>query len=209
MTSKGMTALNRYRVLRILILLVLVYVVARGLSGIFFTQGFIDFPCSVKHVAADHCIDTAFPPHTTGEGTQIEAFLTSYAADFMGASCNYEKSATNTLDMRLSALPLTLERSGNVLKVNGQILDTGSRYHYTRFWDIDPWLVSKVEFENLGPVTACTNTSAETTIAVVGREGTSLSCIKGLSILLIFGVGLWAVNRQLRRLKGTINAKPQ
>ncbi len=201
MTAKQMTALHRYKGLRILILLALLFVIARGLCGIFISQGFIDFPCSVKYKAADQCIDTAFPPHTTATGMQIKAFLTSYAADFMGGSCSYAESTTNTLVMRLGALPLTLERSGDVLKVNGEILDTGSRFHYTHFWDVDPWLVSEVEFENLGPVTTCTDTSAKTTIAVVGREGTSLSCIKGLAILLILGVGLWIVNRQLRRLK--------
>ncbi len=204
-----MTAINRYKGLRILIMLTIVLVVSRGLCGIFFGHGFIDFPCSVKHVAADHCIDTAFPPHTAEAGMQIKAFLTSYAPDFLGGSCNYTESTSTTLNMRMGALPLNLERSGDVLKVNGEMLDTGSYFHYTQFWTANPWLVSDVEFENLGPVTTCTNTSAETTIAVIGSEGTSLSCIKGLSILLGLGVGLWIVNRQLRRLKGAAATGPE
>ncbi len=140
---------------------------------------------------------------------QIKAFLTSYAADSMGGSCNYAESTTNTLNMRLAALPLNLERSGDVLKVNGEILDTGSRFHYTSFWTADPWLVSDVEFENLGPVTTCTNTSAETTIAVIGGEGTSMSLTKGLSVLLILGVALGIVNWQMRRLKHAVNPRPE
>ncbi len=204
MPPKLMTALDGYKALRVVIVVLLIYVVVAFFANLY-TQGYVDFPCSVRHFDADNCIDVSFPPNATGEGVQLEAFLTSYSTRFVGGSCNYQKSATNTLDVRSGLLDLQLERTDSVLRVNNEVLNTGSQFQYTRPFDIDPWLISQVQFRNLGPVTHCKNASTGTTIAVIGSEGASISPTKGLGVLLILGAGLWIVNRNVRRLNRTAN----
>ena len=197
----GRLRITSYKILLLALSLLLLYSVLAGLSSFVFV-GYMDFPCFIEYVEQDDCIMSHQSEQNSGEeASRIEAFLTSYEARFHGGGCLMKKSETNTLDVRTSVIDLALERDGNRLKVNDEVLEEGGEFHLTNVYHWNPWIISRIRFKYLGLVTECQTGSDHRRIVIIGSYGTEVSVGKGITVSSVLIAGLIFTVLRLRGLK--------
>jgi hypothetical protein len=152
----------------------------------------------------DYCYHVAaYGIEPRKEAPLIEAFLTKYRAGFGGGGCYNRGSNSNLLELRTDVGKLDLEREGDSLKVDGKELLTGSEFRATNYLYWHPWLITRLEFKNMGVIEDCESNTSHERIVIYGRSGTEFSLAKGFLSLSIFIGGLVYVSRNLRKLRGT------
>jgi hypothetical protein len=92
------------------------------------------------------------------------------------------------LDLKTSFSTFHLERTGNSLIVNSKVLEEGEEFQQTNYLHWSPWIVSRINFRNIGAVTYCDAPSDNPRVAIIGNYGAEKSLVKGL-ILLILAIG--------------------
>lgn len=190
-----------YRIIQITLLLLLVYSVLTGLS-FFVYGGFMDFPCFVEYVEKDDCTLSHGNGEETGENkSQIEIFLTTYTAGFHGGGCNYQESEKATLDVQTSIINLRFERDDSIVKVNGEDLEKGAAFQKTNIFNLNPWIISRIYFRNLGLVSDCESASTHPRVVIVGSYGTEISIVKGVLITSVVVFVIILVSKKIKRLK--------
>jgi hypothetical protein len=200
--NKVITNVKALRVLQFFLILLTAFTIIT--SSIFLFSGYMDAPCSVHYNEADHCINvwlSGLEPRK--EAPLIESFLTTYSAGFGGGGCYNRGSNSNVLDLRTDVGKLHLEREGDSLKVEGKELLTGSEFRSTNYLYWHPWLITRLEFKNMGLIVDCESNTSHKRIVIYGRSGTEFSLAKGFLSLSIFIGGLVYVSRNLRKLRGT------
>lgn len=165
-------------------------------------RGFMDFPCHVDYDPRNECIVT-YAPSNLGhnEGIQIETFLTTHQAGFYGGGCDHETSNTEILELSTFLGEFSLQRVGEVLKVDSAIVAKGQGMTRTVYTNLDPWVISHINLKNLGVVADCVEGSTHTRLVVAGSYGTELSIAKGALISLLGLVGLVTSGMRLTRLR--------
>ena len=192
-----------------MLVLMLVYAVV-GLSAMV-VIGCADYPCYVSFRAEDSCIATFYfdkPQVESGEH-RVQAFLTTYDIHWCGGGCHIELSETNSLDLDTSVLRLQLELDGSDLSVNGKELSPGSEFNRVNLLSLNPWVVSRIQFENLGLVTDCDRDDTYQRVVVVGSYGTETSGAKGILTLVVTGLGLLVAQLRLKAAQSTEVPRPQ
>jgi len=121
-------------------------------AGTIFPLGYADFPCFADYDEQSGCIqsDSEMDYLDITQNARIQVLLTVYDVRFAGGGCNYEYSTNDQLKVATSAQNLEFEREGDTLKVNGKLLPTGGEFIYTKFWNLNPWTVYRLEFQNYG-----------------------------------------------------------
>lgn len=151
-------------------------------------------------------------PEPRKEAPLIESFLTTYRAGFGGGGCDNDGSNTNALEIRTYVVKLHLERERDTLKVNGKELPTGNEFSAANLFTWNPWIITRLRFNNMGVVADCDPNTSNERIVIAGSYGSEFSLAKGLLSLSIFIGGLVFVTWNLKKLRDNeksrgINAK--
>ena len=162
-------------------------------------SGNIDFPCSYSGMGVynkpSNCYITP-KNRVTPSGIRIEAWLDYHKAFWSGVGCSHEHTSNDVL-----VLPdLKLERIDKVLKVNGQVLETGKEYYNLAWFNSEPWLDSYIRFTNYGAIPNCDADASTDRILIVGESGTQPSS-KGFLVLFILGLAMIFSTWRLRNIK--------
>ncbi len=196
-----------YKILRLALVLALIYSVLTGLATLTL-RGAIDFPCPATYAEEDDCILLYTP---VGEGddysSQIEIFLTSYAAGFSGGGCNHKRSETNVITVQTFVRDLSIVKDGSLLRVDGKVLERGEKFLATNAFHINPWVISRLKFVNLGLVPDCQSGSQHHRVVILGSYGTEISLLKGLLISSAIVCGIVFCSLKLSRLKAHVNLR--
>lgn len=188
---------KEHRIIKIAINGLVAYTTVSALLVVMSAGGVMDFPCSEKFVSEKECVETNRPEEDNAY--RIQSFLTTYTAGWSGGGCLYSKSETDTLTIETSIKNVLLERDNDILRVDGKVLEKGSEFRYTNIFHWNSWIVSQIRFKNTGLVTYCRSVSKNERIIVIGRFGTKVSLLKGLSILTIPILVLTYFNRSLKK----------
>jgi len=154
--------------------------------GTVFPFGFADFPCFVGYDEQSSCIqsDPEMDYLEINQNGRIQVFLTVHDVRFSGGGCNYENSNNDQLNVATSVLNLKIEREEDTLKVNGKLVPEGGEFKYTKFWNLNPWTVYRLEIKNRGLTPVC-GSSAPPGMYVSGSYGNDISLTKAGIVLLI------------------------
>jgi len=137
---------------------------------------------------------------------QIEIFLTYFKARAHGSGCLYRSSQNKFLEVDTFVTKIKIEKeSGDFIKVNNRLIKKNEKLKIIKIFYPNPWLVAKLEFENLGLVSECDSpfeSLKSQRIVIIGRYGTEFSSSKGFLILTILIGGLIFLNLYLKRDKG-------
>ncbi len=182
-----------YKILRLVFVLLFVYIIVTGISS-FLPRGLSDSQCWVRYDEANQCVED----HQTGSNYQIESFLSTYMVGWANGGCNYKHAEGSTLDVPTSVKNLHFERDGNDLIVNGKILEGGNKFRFVEILNSTPWIISKMEFENIGLVASCNSPSTDRRILIVGSYGTKISLPKGLILLTVSVGGYIFMNKKIK-----------
>jgi hypothetical protein len=193
-------------ILRLALLILLIYSVLAGLYLITF-GGFMDFPCPAIYVEEDDCVSLQTASIEKPENmTQIEIFLTSYEAGFKGGGCNHQVTDANTMDVQTSVRDLSFEINGSSFRVNGKVLEKGAKFQATNIFHWNPWIISRLQFENHGLIPDCQSHSEHQRLVIIGSYGTEISLLKGSLISSALLAGL--IMSILRTKKPKIHPSP-
>lgn len=151
-----------------------------------FPFGFADFPCFVEYDEQLSCIRTDSDPEILeiNENARIQVFLTVYNVRFAGGGCNYESTASDHLDMTTNVIDLEFVRQGDNLEFNGNTLEPGEKFTYTKFWNLHPWTIYRMELKNHGLVSVC-DSNLPPAIFISGSYGNEISPLKAGVVLVI------------------------
>ncbi len=157
--------------------------------------GFADEPCTVVH--EKDCIRNETHSRAIS-GARIQAFLNTERFNFRGGGCLNESSRTDTLEIATYGAKIVLERKDDILLVNGVALEKGAKFKSTNVYYLDPWIVSQVEFENLGLVYECRSALPYRRLVVMGTDSLLFSFHKGMTLLTILIAGMIFVSWMLK-----------
>ena len=182
-----------------LLIFILVLTIGCSILGVWTSfSGILDAvpgPCPVYFDEQSSCIqsytENGWDYLDKNQYARIQVFLTFYEIHYAGGFCNHEYSNNDRLNVLTSALNLEFEREGDTLKVNGKSVPTGGEFTYTKFWNLNPWTVFRLEFQNNGLRSVC-GSSAPSAIYVDGSYGSDISLAKAgivlvISIAVVFG----------------------
>jgi hypothetical protein len=195
-----------YKILRIFFILLLALTLMSGCMTVVF-RGFIDFPCFARYMKESDCLE--LPEHMRQRrealNPLIETYLSTYIAGWKGASCDYNASPDQSLELSTATGKLTLQLEGESLKVNGQSLGKEEKYNTINIWSINPWAIAQTDLYNRGVIPDCGTQPPNPRLVVTGSYGTKTHLIKGglITTFLIAGIALTS-----RKIKG-LRAKKQ
>jgi hypothetical protein len=183
-----------YNILKWLILVLIVYTLSAAAYHLM-RGGFSDDPCFVNR---EHdCVRNE--THSRGiSGSRIQAFLNTTESGYRGGGCRNKSSSTDSLEMKTYGANIVLERKDDTLLVNGVALKKGAKFKITIWYHLDPWMISQVEFENLGPVFECGSALPYRRLVIMGEDSLLFSFPKGMTILTILITGMVLVSWKLK-----------
>jgi hypothetical protein len=182
-----------YRFMQIFFALLLGYSIVTGIYSFIF-HGYIDFPCAINYDETHKCIST----HRDQKNSQIQSFLSVYYAGYSGGGCDYNHTGSNFLNLQTPATDLQLVREKNNLFVNGRIFRTGKEFQTVNIFDWNPWIISRMQFVNLGTVAECDSPADLQSITIVGEYRTETSLVKGICELLVSLTGFIYFSKRLK-----------
>lgn len=170
-------------ILSIILVSVLIYSALFAFGTIIF-GGYADFPCDYYLPIDDtnKCITPEAGTHYPYP--EIETFLTTRKAAFMGGGCDHREIHGNTFNLEGALVPIQIVLQNGDLLVDQQSLSIGNEIHFTQIFNPNPWVINRFTIKNLGYLPECGKGTDSMRLVISGEYGTEKSTLKGWLITL-------------------------